>query len=99
MEISTELERTFSDSQRGRARYYYRLSVYANPAVWFLGLFLAANGQTALINTCVVNTPWMINVLRFAFLPYSGLNGYLFMHKQLNHNERAFNYHIYMNDK
>ena len=52
MEISAELERTFSDSQRGRARYYYRLSVYANP-VWFLGLFLAANGQTALINTCV----------------------------------------------
>ena len=61
LRLSAELERTFCDSQRGRARSYYRLSVYANP-VWFLGLFLAANGQTALINACEVNTPWMINV-------------------------------------
>ena len=25
------------------------------------------------VNPCEVNTPWMINVLRFAFLPFSGL--------------------------
>ena len=46
----------------------------ANP-VSFLVLFLAANGQTALINACEVNRPWMIIVLRFAFLPFSGLKG------------------------
>ena len=27
------------------------------------------------VNSCEVNTPWLIHVLRFAFLPFSGLKG------------------------
>ena len=94
------------NTQRGkiaRVKFAEELSTMSkNRLRWITlvrGPIWGIHSLTLMISCCVVNTPWMINVLRFAFLPYSGLNGYLFTHKQLNHNERAFNYHIYMNDK
>lgn len=69
----------------------------------FLDSFLAANCQTAIINACEVNTPWMINVLRYAFFPCSGLKGDQgFIYSRITNsttvNELTVNCHIHMND-
>ena len=99
MEIGAELERNVSNSQRGRARSSYRLSVYGKSVYGFSYSFWLRT-----VNPCDVNTPWMINVLSFAFLPFSGLKdeqGFIYSRitNSTTMKQRAFNHHIHISDK